>query len=41
MNKEDKAKLFKECITKWHSYAQIDMCIEEMAELTQVLCKSK
>lgn len=41
MNKKDKAKLFKECLTKWRSHAQIDMCIEEMAELTQALCKSK
>ena len=40
MNKKDKTKLFKDCLTKWGSFSQICMCIEEMGELTQALCKS-
>lgn len=38
MNEE---KLYSKCITKWGHASQIDMCIEEMAELTQALCKAK
>ena len=32
---------YKQMIDAWGKDAQIDMCIEEMAELTQALCKYK
>ena len=33
--------LFNKAIAKWGRLAQVDMAIEEMAELTLALCKSK
>jgi len=32
---------FQQMLDKWGVDAQIDMCIEEMAELTKALCKYK
>jgi len=37
----DNEKLYKKCLDRWGTYSQVDMCIEEMAELTKALCKSK
>ena len=34
-------KVYGMCLSKWGQTAQIDMCIEEMAELTKALCKAK
>jgi hypothetical protein len=34
-------ELYKRAIKLWGKTAQIDMAIEEMAELTQALCKIK
>lgn len=33
--------LYAKCLEKWNFNSQIDMCIEEMAELTKALCKAK
>jgi hypothetical protein len=33
--------LYTKVLEKWGYYSQIDMCIEEMAELTKALCKAK
>ena len=41
MEKEEEEALFKESLAVWGAYAQIDLCIEEMSELTQALCKIK
>ena len=37
----DDIEIYKSAITKYGEYAQIDMVIEEMAELTQALSKYK
>jgi len=34
-------EIFAECVKKWGVDSQVAMCIEEMAELTQALCKMK
>jgi len=36
---ENEKQLYEEAINKWGPYSQIDMCIEEMAELTQAFLK--
>lgn len=40
MTKEEKEKLYQQCIDKWGADDQIMMMLEEMAELANVLCKS-
>ena len=37
----NKNVLYSKCKGKWGFYSQVDMCIEEMAELTKALCKAK
>ena len=37
----NKNNLYGLCVSKWGQAAQIDMCIEEMAELIKALCKAK
>jgi NTP pyrophosphatase (non-canonical NTP hydrolase) len=41
MNEKEKRKLYGQCLDKWGPNSQIDMCIEEMSELIQALCKAK
>lgn len=36
-----KDMLYTKALEKWNYNSQIDMCIEEMAELTKALCKAK
>lgn len=36
-----KAIIYAKCTELWGVNTQVDMCIEEMAELTQALCKAK
>jgi len=31
--------VYKECIDRWGIDSQVNMCIEEMSELTKALCK--
>lgn len=38
---ENEKKLYKEALTKWGIPAQIDRCIEEMAELTKALLEMR
>lgn len=38
---EQQQIVLNNAIAKWGEDAQIDMCIEEMSELTQALCKYK
>lgn len=38
---ENEKKLYKAALTKWGIPAQIDMCIEEMARLTEALLKMR
>lgn len=40
MTKEEREKLYKQCIDKWGADDQIMMMLEEMAELANALCKS-
>lgn len=40
MTKEEREKLYQQCIDKWGADDQIMMMLEEMAELANVLCKS-
>lgn len=35
----DEAKLYQEALNRWGVPSQIDLCIEEMAELTKALLK--
>lgn len=39
--KKQEIKLMKDCIKKWGENAQIDILIEEMAELTKALLKTR
>ena len=41
MNEKERRKLYGQCLDKWGPNSQIDMCIEEMSELIQALCKAK
>lgn len=38
---ENKSVIYTKCLEKWGFNSQIDLCIEEMAELTIALSKSK
>ena len=38
---ERKDRLYAKCVEKWGSNAQVDKCIEEMAELTKALLKAR
>jgi NTP pyrophosphatase (non-canonical NTP hydrolase) len=38
---EKEREIYRGCFDKWGATAQVDMMIEEMAELTQALCKVK
>ena len=41
MNEKERRKLYGQCLDKWGPNSQIDLCIEEMSELIQALCKAK
>jgi len=41
MNKKDKGELYNTAWTHWGSSMQLDMLIEEMAELTQSILKAR
>ena len=41
MKKNERELLYVKCKEKWGYLSQVDMCIEELAELTQALCKAK
>ena len=41
MNEKERRNLYGQCLGKWGPNSQVDMCIEEMSELIQALCKAK
>ena len=41
MTREQRQEILKLAISTWGEHAQIDMAVEEMAELTKALCKVK
>jgi len=41
MIQKQKDRLYTKCVEKWGFDSQVDRCIEEMAELTKALLKSR